>query len=103
MPRMFQSKARAATFCLRRRQLREELRALCPPVWQLRGSPRTGRLLDSFLAVHGHQDIHRLRGVQYLTEFDKIIFAKLVEEHLNQEFPQAPGAFASNDAATSVE
>ena len=46
MPRMFQSKARAATFCLRRRQLREELRALCPPVWQLRRSPRTGRLLN---------------------------------------------------------
>jgi hypothetical protein len=40
---------------------------------------------DTFLARYGHQDIHRLRGIEELTEKDKRIFAFCLTVHIEHE------------------
>lgn len=46
---------------------------------------------DAFLARYGHQDIHRLRGIDRpLTQFEKAIFAWCLERHIHDEVRPAP-------------
>lgn len=47
---------------------------------------------DAFLARYGHQDIHRLRGLDRpLTRFEKHMFAWCLEHHINDfEVPPPP-------------
>lgn len=41
---------------------------------------------DAFLARYGHQDIHKLRGIdRQLTKLEKAIFAHCLIEHIENE------------------
>lgn len=47
---------------------------------------RAGWMQDTFLARYGMQDIHRLRGVEVLTNIDRAMFAKCLELHMEAEY-----------------
>jgi len=49
-------------------------------------------MLDSFLARYGHQDIHKLRGVEFLTLAEKAIFHSCLLIHIEHEVQPLPGS-----------
>lgn len=54
-------------------------------------------MLDASLARHGNQDIHALRGVQFLTRRDKLIFQACLLEHVRAEVKPRPEGNTEGD------
>lgn len=47
-------------------------------------------MVDAFLCRYGNQDIHQLRGVDRLTEDEKIILSSCIAQHIENEVSDRP-------------
>jgi hypothetical protein len=52
-------------------------------------------MMDAFLARYGNQDIHRLRGVEELSQSDKLIFRECLSELIKAEVQPLDGPSAT--------